>query len=303
MTRTVKTILAATDLSRPAFAAVRRAALIARDHGATLELLHVIPESFGSALWNEMRSVLGTAETDFRQSIDDSLDALALQIESETGVKANARVSQGKPFAEVTARSEEIDADLVVVGAHGENLFLTPLLGTTAHRILRLVRKPVLLVKRTPPLDAGAVSGYAHMIIATDFSPDSIYAGESARRLFPHAIATLFHAYEVPFEAKLTQRVPEQTLEQMRGIAALRAHNALAAFADTHMSDARRMIRHGPPALRVREYAQEIGADLIVTGSEEVPRLQTALLGSVSLDLVTESACDVLLARTTPSRS
>jgi nucleotide-binding universal stress UspA family protein len=49
------------------------------------------------------------------------------------------------------------------------------------------------------------------------------------------------------------------------------------------------MIRHGAPSVRVREYAKEIGADLIVTGSEEMPRLQTALLGSVSLDLICRS--------------
>ena len=37
-------------------------------------------------------------------------------------------------------------------------------------------------------------------------------------------------------------------------------------------------------------------ADLIAIGSEEVPRLQNALLGSVSLDVVTQATCDVLLA-------
>jgi len=55
MNRPVKTILAATDLSRPAFAALRRAALITRDHDASLELLHVIPDSFASIAWNEVR--------------------------------------------------------------------------------------------------------------------------------------------------------------------------------------------------------------------------------------------------------
>jgi hypothetical protein len=54
MTAAVKTILAASDFSRPAFAAVRRAAFIARDQGAILELLHVSPDSFGSALWNDV---------------------------------------------------------------------------------------------------------------------------------------------------------------------------------------------------------------------------------------------------------
>jgi nucleotide-binding universal stress UspA family protein len=51
------------------------------------------------------------------------------------------------------------------------------------------------------------------------------------------------------------------------------------------------------PGVRLREYAAETSADLIAIGSEEVPRLQHALLGSVSLDVVTQSHCDVLLAR------
>ena len=297
MTGTVKTILVATDLSRPAFAAVRRAALVARDHDATLDLLHVIPDSFGSAVWNEMRAVLAPADQDVRRSIDDGVATLVRQIETETGVRANASVSEGKPYAAITARSEAIDADLVVVGAHGENL-LTPLLGTTAHRVLRLSRRPVLLVKQTPAVEHGATSAYEHMVIATDFSADSAYAARSARRLFRKTIATLFHAFQVPFEAKLTRTVSEEALERSRWIAAQRAHSELTAFAEAGMSDARRMIRHGPPALRVREYAKEVGADLIVTGSEEIPRVQAALLGSVSLDLVTEAKCDVLLART-----
>src|SRR5688572_18489438 len=95
----VKTILAATDLSRPAFAAVRRAALIARAHGATLELLHVIPDSFGSAAWNDLRAALGSLESEIRASVDENMDALVQQIEAETGVRATPLVTQGKPFA------------------------------------------------------------------------------------------------------------------------------------------------------------------------------------------------------------
>lgn len=216
MTRPIKTILGATDLSRPAFDAVRRAGLIARDHDATLDLLHVIPESFGSVLWNEVRATLSPAEIDLRKSIDESLDALVLQLDSETGVRAKAHVSQGKPFA---AKCNRNTVSRLRGAVRGETDANRPWADT-----------------RAEPLDCGTA----------------------------------------------------------------RAHSA-HSFVDAHMNDARRMIRHGPPALRVREYAKEVGADLIVTGSEEVPRYQTALLGSVSLDLVTESECDVLFARTTPS--
>jgi nucleotide-binding universal stress UspA family protein len=296
MTLAVKTILAATDFSRPAFAAVRRAALIARNHDAKLELLHVIPDSFSSSAWNEVHAALGPVEMDLRRFIQDSFDALVLQIGTETGVRANPFVCEGKPFAEIAARSEAIDADLVVVGAHGET-FLTPLLGTTAHRVLRLSHRPVLLVKQTPSVGSGAASAYRHMVIATDFSADSACAAHAARRLFPETIATFLHVYQVPFEAKLTHTVSEQALERYRLIAADRAQNELAAFADSNLRDALRIVRHGAPGLRIREYATETGADLIVTGSEEIPRLQSALLGSVSLDLITEAKCDVLLAR------
>jgi nucleotide-binding universal stress UspA family protein len=64
-----------------------------------------------------------------------------------------------------------------------------------------------------------------------------------------------------------------------------------------NLSDAPRVVRHGFPAVRLREYAAETSSDLIAIGSEEVPRLQNALVGGVSVDVVTQANCDVLLAR------
>jgi nucleotide-binding universal stress UspA family protein len=175
---------------------------------------------------------------------------------------------------------------------------LTPLLGTTAHRVLRYARKPVLLVKRTPPLEHPATPGYKHIVVATDFSDDSRQAARSARRLFPQSSITLLHAYEAPFESKLAGRVSDEALQGLRGRALNQAHRDLDAFASaTGVGHAARVARHGPPAMRIREYATDAFADLIAIGSEEVPRLQNALLGSVSLDVVTQANCDVLLAR------
>src|SRR5688572_5136545 len=127
----IRTILAATDLSRPAFAAVRRAALLARAHNAKLELVHVIPDSFRSNAWQQLLAAFAEIEADLRQSVAEALEGVVAQVESEMGVKAHAVVAEGKPFAEIAARSEAGNADLIVVGAHGEDLVLTPLLGTT----------------------------------------------------------------------------------------------------------------------------------------------------------------------------
>jgi nucleotide-binding universal stress UspA family protein len=298
MVTNVTTVLAATDLSRPAFAAVRRAALIARAQGASLELLHVVSESLRSAAWQELRAAFAPLEADIRSAVVDSLNAVAQQIQSETGVVAHARTCDGKPFAEIAARGEAIGADVIVVGAHGENL-LTPLLGTTAHRVLRYARRPVLVVKHTPTLEPTA-SEYKHIVVATDFSDDAREAARTARRLFPQSSITLFHAFEAPFESKLVGRISDEALRQHRQRAFEEAHGGLEAFAmAVALSAAPRVVRHGPAAPRIREYAADTSADLIAIGSEEVPRLQNALLGSVSLDVVTQARCDVLLCRTT----
>jgi nucleotide-binding universal stress UspA family protein len=304
MHRKVHTIVAATDLSRPAFAAVRRAALITRAHGAELEVVHVIPDSWRSTAWKELRGAFAEVETDLRNSVTENLDALVVQVETETGVRARAVIVDGKPFAEIAARAEAIDADVIVVGAHGENILTTPLLGTTAHRVLRCARRPVLLVKQTPPVEHAATPGYEHIVIATDFSEDSAQAAWSARRLFPQSSISLLNVYEASFEAKLSGRIPETALEQFRQRALERAHRELDSFAHrVNLSHAARVARHGLPSVRIREYVADTSADLIAIGSEEVPRLQNALLGSVSLDVVTQATCDVLLARTTADAS
>lgn len=298
MQKQVRTILAATDLSRSAFAAVRRAALMARAHGATLELVHVIPDAWPSAAWKELRSTFADAEADLRNSVTEALDGLVAQIETESGLRAHATIMEGKPFAQIAASSEAVDADVIVVGAHGENILTTPLLGTTAHRLLRVARKPVLLVKQTPGTERATTPGYEHIVVATDFSDDAMQAARSAQRLFPQSQITLFHAYQAPFEAKLTGRVSEETLRQLRERALAEAQRELESFAHaTNLSGARRITRHGVASVRIREFAADASADLIAIGSEEVPRLQNALLGSVSLDMVTQANCDVLLAR------
>lgn len=110
---------------------------------------------------------------------------------------------------------------------------------------------------------------------------------------------TLFHSYEVPFEGKLTYAgVSEEAIEHYRQLAKNDARTQLAAFAQaTGLNEAGQSLRRGTAWLRIREYARDTGADLIVVGAQGKAAMETALLGSVSLRLVTETPCDVLLAR------
>ena len=52
----------------------------------------------------------------------------------------------------------------------------------------------------------------------------------------------------------------------------------------------------GPPAEAILVVAEDIGADLIVTGSRQRGRVTSAVLGSVSAEIVHGAPCDVLIA-------
>ena len=56
----------------------------------------------------------------------------------------------------------------------------------------------------------------------------------------------------------------------------------------------------GPAGKGILAVADEIGADLIVTGSRGRGRVARAVLGSVSSEIVHEAACDVLVVNPQP---
>ena len=284
----IRTIVAATDLSRAAYTAVQRAALIARAHGASLELLHVVSRPSVSNAWREMLHSAGLREGQLRDQAAQQLREVGALVRAEFGVEVTTHVAEGKPYAEIAARIEALDPDLVVVGAHGENALLTPVLGTTAHRVLRLSGAPVLLSKQEVP------APYANVVIATDFSEHAAWAAKCARPLVGDAGTTFVHVQE-DAQGWSTARgaLSQAALEQYRTRALEESKAKLDAFvAALSWPAAHTVVLQGAPAMRLREYARDNGADLIVFGAAGRP----AVLGSVSMRLVTDAHCDVLLA-------
>jgi len=71
---------------------------------------------------------------------------VAQAIASAAGVKAETRIVAGKPFEQILETAKSVQADLIVVGRHGEsNLIHTPFGGTT-QKVVGLTDIPVLVV-------------------------------------------------------------------------------------------------------------------------------------------------------------
>lgn len=291
----VKIILAATDFSRSAAVAVRRAAQLAGTAGARLELMHVLPSEPIPTSWTAVRGVLGF---DRARASDDAMGRLrraAERIRGELALPAELHLAQGRAHTEIAARAAAIEADLVAVGAHGEHFVLDVFIGTTAQRVQRLSPIPVLVVRQAP------FYRYEQVLIATDFSPASAVAARAALRFFPDATFHALHVFEAPLEGRLGYAgVDDAAIEDYRrqmGDQALQELGAFVREAGLEGRAASVRVRHGYPPTRIKERAAELDADLIVLGTQGKSWLEIGFLGSVSEHVAAESFSDVLLVR------
>jgi len=133
-------VLAATDGSAAADAGVDHAARLAAAHGATLHVLSVAEPSG-----------LDLGEADVSDDLlaeCESVVADGAAVAADRGVETTVEaVETGTPHRAVREYAREHDADLVVIGAHGQRGFEDRLLGGTTEKLLRTVSLPVLTTR------------------------------------------------------------------------------------------------------------------------------------------------------------
>lgn len=287
---TLASIVAAIDFSEQARSAAERAALIAQEQRATLRLLHVVSSSSLDDLRNLVRgsaaveeSVLDEAHATLREAAD--------ALRNKTGVTAQKEVVTGQVIAVIRAAAEE--ADLLVLGARGTNPLRDLVLGTTAERLLRICRRPALVVKRAPK------GAYGRVIVPVDFSSYSAPALAMAGLVAPHARISILHAFRVPFEARL--RIAGATDDAIRRYCDEQRQDAverLDRLITECLPRAQRaacIVEQGDPSPVILAQAQTQAADLIVIGKQGQSRAEELLLGSVTRHVLTGSTCDVLV--------
>lgn len=289
-------LLVATDFSPQAGMATGRAARIARQHKARLELLHII-ETRGLAQLQELfgqqsSQLVDRLETRFRTELEN----VATNIAEPLGVSAGLHLRSGKVLDEVCTVADGLDASLLVLGAHGTGSLRELLLGSTAERLLRRALRPLLLVRRP------ATTDYQRVLVGIDFSSGSRTALRFARALAPDIELSLFHAFEIPFESKLRfAEVEESVLDHHRARARQSANAELQQFAKDAgldpMHDYHCLVPHGNAATRLLEAARHLKADLIVVCKHGISVSDELLLGSVTRQVLSEAECDVLVVR------
>jgi nucleotide-binding universal stress UspA family protein len=140
-------IVCPTDFSPTAAAAQRLAATLARQFGAELVLLHVLPHPHyplrGFGIAESYPHLQAELHTRAKERLAEAAKAVG------EGLSVRTEMRDGDAYEQALTFARETNADLIVIGTHGHTGLKHALLGSTAERIVRLAECPVLTV-RTP---------------------------------------------------------------------------------------------------------------------------------------------------------
>jgi nucleotide-binding universal stress UspA family protein len=237
-----------------------------------------------------------------RRLVLDAEDALRRQIRAlavPDDILANVRVVTGEPSVEIIRSVREHEAELLVVGAHGEQFFKDSLLGTTAETVVRNGDRPVLVVKRPTR------GPYRRVLVGVDFSESSRNALELALCLAAEAQFHILHVYPGLHPQLRRAGVPDAEIARHARPLLTQARKdlgALLARIDTRGKHIRKELSGGRAHHDIARTAKRTRADLVAVGTTGRSGLPYVLLGSVAERVLQEVACDVLVAPAKPGR-
>lgn len=275
----IEKILVATDFAQPSRDALRMATRLAKAFYSEVILIHVIPEITGLKI---VRSKIRRIE---RQKL--------IEIERDLKKKGVSSVETivrfGIPFERIIEYSDELDANLIVVGS-GKRGKKYPL-GITAERVILYADKPVLTVK------PGSHPLIRKIVCPVDFSEASkralMNAVHLSRTLEAHL--TVLTVYEpllsnflgpgrTPGESKEKALLKRQQYQYDRFLRGFESEDLTWT----------KIIRRGEPHEEILRAVQEAQPDLLVMGSQGRTGVSRFLLGSTTERVVREMPCSVI---------
>jgi nucleotide-binding universal stress UspA family protein len=155
----IKRILYATDLSKNARHAFTYAATIANRFDAKITVLHVIEtipsntewqivEYLGEERWKEIQK---NKKQEFIESTKKNLnsfcDEMTSSFKSCPFLVDEIILKEGIPVDEILKTVDSKNCDMVVMGTHGYGLLADALIGSTARRVVKRCKKPVMVIR------------------------------------------------------------------------------------------------------------------------------------------------------------
>lgn len=263
-------IVVASDGGPDSDAAVVAAQLYAGRTGAPIRLVGalepIIVQTFEMGTVPADPAMLGPRRTILREDIHDQLRRLTPRDTSYP-----VTISEGIAPQVIANEAHTAHARLLVLGRGRHGLVERIMEGETVLRVLQLADVPVLAV------EPGASELPKRVLIATDFSPYSIYAARVALSLVdPEAVVYLAHA----------TRGKEPLVEELERVR--------TEIGGEHM-EVHPVVLRGDPGRELLNFASRNNVDLAVSGTHGYGFFNRLVLGSIATSLVRGAPCSVLV--------
>lgn len=266
---------------------------LARSLGATLHVVHIfsLPDSLLSAL--QGRGIADDPGFHLRYAAQLELHLARQAARFPGGATARCHALEGSPGPRLAEFADDVEADLVIVGASRRGRIWHSILGTTAARVLRAARVPVLVLRK--PFSRRP----ARILLATDLSSEN---GAALTR----AIATIgaafgpqdlqFRAvYVVSYDPMVPPPLPDGVLqevaaEQLEGFLAREIRSGVPV--ENH-------VRSGDLPGEIVRAADEWQAELLVMAARATGAPE-GWLGSTTASAIRHASCNVLVIPPVP---
>lgn len=279
----MKRLIAATDLSARSGSALRRAAMLARQYSAELQILHVVDDDQPAAVVARER-----------KQAEEILGAQADSLKETAGRPPSVTVAAGDPFQEIVRTATDTGADLVVMGSHRRRILRDVFIGTTIERVMRTGHNPVLMV------NAGPDGPYRKVSVAVDMSEASANAFRVARKsgILDNAELSILHAFAPLARAMMMyagierEKVEEFVLEEVAD-----TRRRMEEFLEEMRLSGlkyRVTLEEGLPFAAISKFVQREKPDLLVIGTRGLTGAERVLLGSVAHEVLRGTEIDIL---------
>ncbi len=283
MSSRLSKIVIATDFSPRSDRALRRGSLLAKQLSAKLFLVHVVDDDRPARLLEAERN-----------TASDLLAEMVDTLRNADRVECDAQVVLGDAFAGILEASENIKADIVVIGPHRRKILRDVFVGTTAERTIRASRCPALMANGVP---AGP---YRRIVVAVDMSDGSASAVRAVKEsgLCEGAEIEILHVYDSSNPRSMQRAILTQEEEILSAFEdKSRAAGELTDFlARCDFKPARAVVHENRSTIadEILRFADESSADLIAVGTQGRTGIRKLLLGSVAQQVLSLSDRDVL---------
>ncbi len=277
-------ILVPVDLSAHSLAASRLAVHLARAHGASVTVMHVIEPLEHASI---EPSVAEQMRRDAAAQRERELAELRRALRAED-VDVQLVVRVARPDRAILGAIIELEADLVIMGSHGlgESEFQ---FGSVAAHVAREAACPVLVVRADQEERFPTDGRFRRPLVAIDYSPFSVPAAHWAARLAaPHATIEMVHIHLAPKVEGYEIDLMRARDAELQRLADLSESIDLAPLRVSLTSEL------GPVANQLLAFVDTAGTDLVVVGAHGRDQARS-VIGTVADRVLRGSTAPVLL--------